>query len=725
MAKLKLSHKALILVAVPLVFELGFVATLSELLNEAEREAQREAESRTIVSHINKLYRILMDSAGSVSAYGLTGAAEEYGLRADNLRNLLPQEIEILQGLLKNKPTEKAALDRIKVTCEQGSEQLKQIKNLYRDGAFQDANARIQKIRPLIKKVSEEVDTVRLEEEKIEFASPKIQEEQRRMVRQLLLGGVVFNILLAVSLAVYFNRGTTRRLAILMDNSRRLAEGKQLNPLLEGNDEIAHLDRVFNDMAQKMVSASIKERAIVEHAADVICSIDTNYCFTKVSPAAERVWGYQPEELIGKPFIELIHPSNVEASKAFIDKAKTSDSSKSVEPTFETTMVKKDGAIVNILWSVYWSAGDKLLFCVAHDITDRKHAENLLKETEARLRLIVESLPIGLIMVSDYGVIQLTNPTIEQMFGMPATDLIGEEFVTLLADDASQKTFFNILAEASTSSHEIVAIRNDDSTFPAELSLTPIETLEGKRFLALIIDVTQRHEVERLKQEFIAMVSHELKTPLSSVQNYLELLAKGVYGTLTEKGSKKLPTIESNIQRLINLIKELLDVERLESGKMSMTPTRATTQWIVDRSVESVKVPADEKQIEIIVNVEDTELVVDADRIVQVMINLLSNAVKFSAPSSKINISSVDHGEEFEFRVEDHGRGIPASHIDKVFEKFQQVTADDSRKHGGTGLGLAICKAIVEQHGGEIGVTSAEGKGSTFWFRVPKKNKGT
>lgn len=721
MAKLKLSHKALILVAVPLVFELGFVATLNELLNEAEREAQREAEARAIVSHINKLLRILMESAGSVSAFGITGGSEEYGLRADNLRNLLPQEIVILDDLLKNKPEERMALDRIKVTCDQGSDLLKQVKSLYRQGAFQDANARIQKVRPLIKRVGEEVDKIRVEEEKIEFSSPKIQEEQRRGVRQLLLGGVIFNILLAVSLAVYFNRGTTRRLAILVDNSRRLAEGKQLNPPLEGNDEIAQLDRVFNEMAQKMVSAAIKERAIVEHAADVICSIDTNYCFTKVSPAASRVWGFEPEELIGKPFLELIHPSTIEASKAFIDNAKSADSSKQVEPTFETTMVRKDGTIVNILWSVYWSAGDKLLFCVAHDITERKHAENLLKETEARLRLIVESLPIGLLMVSDYGIVQLTNPTIEKMFGLPATDLIGEEFVTLLANEHSKTTFFNILAEASKNSHEIVAIRNDRTTFPAELSLTPVETLEGKRFLALIIDVTQRHEVERLKQEFIAMVSHELKTPLSSVQNYLELLAKGVYGTLTEKGSQKLPTIESNIQRLINLIKELLDVERLESGKMSMNPSRTTALWIVDRSIESVKVPADEKEIEITSTVADTELNVDADRLVQVMINLLSNAVKFSEPASKISISSIDHGDEFEFRVEDHGRGIPSSHVDKVFEKFQQVTADDSRKHGGTGLGLAICKAIVQQHGGEIGVNSIEGKGSTFWFRLPKQ----
>lgn len=709
--------------AVPLVFELGFVATLNELLNEAEREAQREAEARAIVSHINKLLRILMESAGSVSAFGITGGSEEYGLRADNLRNLVPQEIVILEDLLRNKPEERQALESIKATCDQGSTLLKQVKSLYRQGAFQDANARIQKVRPIIKRVAEEVDKIRVEEEKIEFSSPKIQEEQRRGVRQLLLGGVIFNILLAVSLAIYFNRGTSRRLAILVDNSRRLAEGKQLNAPLEGNDEIAQLDRVFNEMAQKMVSAAIKERAIVEHAADVICSIDTNYCFAKVSPAANRVWGFEPEELIGKPFLELIHPSNVEASKAFIDNAKSANSSKSIEPTFETTMVRKDGTIVNILWSVYWSAGDKLLFCVAHDITERKHAENLLKETEARLRLIVESLPIGLLMVSDYGIIQLTNPTIEQMFALPASNLIGEEFVTLLADDISRTTFFNILAEASKNSHEVVAVRNDETTFPAELSLTPIETLEGKRFLALIIDVTQRHEVERLKQEFIAMVSHELKTPLSSVQNYLELLAKGVYGTLTKKGSQKLPTIESNIKRLIDLIKELLDVERLESGKMSMNPSRTTTHWIVERSIESVRVPADEKQIDIISNVADTELKVDADRLVQVMINLLSNAIKFSEPSGKITISSIDHGEEFEFQVEDHGRGIPSSHVDKVFEKFQQVTTDDSRKHGGTGLGLAICKAIVQQHGGEIGVSSTEGKGSTFWFRLPKQVK--
>lgn len=603
-AKLKLSHKALILVAVPLVFELGFVATLNELLTEAEREAKREAEAREIVAHINRVLRILMESAGAVSAYGITGLSEEYGTRAESLRTRLPQELAILDELLKHKPEEKRSLDKIKSIVTQGDETLRQIKKLYRQGAFQDANARMSKVRPLIHLVAIEVDNIRVEEEKIEFTSPKIQEEQRRMVRYLLAGGVIFNILLAISLAIYFNRGTTRRLAILMDNSRRLAEGKELNPMLEGNDEIAHLDHVFNDMARKLTSAS-----------------------------------------------------------------------------------------------------------------------DLLKETEARLRLIVESLPIGLIMVSDYGIIQLANPTIERMFGYPTSELIGEEFATILANHDSKNTFAEILQDATGKSHEVVAGRKDESTFPAELSLTPIETREGKRFLALIIDITERHEVERLKQEFIAMVSHELKTPLSSVQNYLELLAKGVYGTLSEKGSKKLPTIESNIQRLINLIKELLDVERLESGKMSINPHKCSTPWIVERAFDSVRVPADEKKIQLVSKVESVEIFVDADRIVQVIINLLSNAVKFSPPESAITVSSIDGEDEIEFMVTDQGRGVPASHLDKVFEKFQQVTADDSRKHGGTGLGLAICKAIVEQHGGQIGVNSTEGKGSTFWFRLPKRSK--
>jgi signal transduction histidine kinase len=232
-------------------------------------------------------------------------------------------------------------------------------------------------------------------------------------------------------------------------------------------------------------------------------------------------------------------------------------------------------------------------------------------------------------------------------------------------------------------------------------------------------DITERKNIERMKQEFVAMVSHDLRTPLTSIQGFLTLLETGMYGELNEGGAQNLSIAESNISRLIALINDLLDIEKMESGKLQMDLRECPLSEVFDRSVGGVVGFAEQQQIKLAMG--DTNLVAlaDRDRLVQVLINLISNAIKFSPKDSLVRVEAVQIDDFVEVRVADKGRGVPPEYRDVIFERFQQVKSTDATKKGGSGLGLAICKAIVEGHGGTIGVISEEGKGSTFWFRVP------
>jgi signal transduction histidine kinase len=222
----------------------------------------------------------------------------------------------------------------------------------------------------------------------------------------------------------------------------------------------------------------------------------------------------------------------------------------------------------------------------------------------------------------------------------------------------------------------------------------------------------------RQKQEFVDMISHDLRTPLSAVQAALGVLASGTWGQLTDKAQQKVLNAEDNIRRSISLINNLLDFEKMQSGKLEVKLKEQPLAPVLDICADSVSQLAEKKDIRL--NVPHTDAVVKADneRLSQVVVNFLGNAVKFSPAGSEITITVVNKAPFVEVRVTDNGPGIPLDHQKLVFERFHQAPGDDSAKKQGTGLGLAICKMIIEAHGGEIGVDSEPGKGSTFWFRV-------
>lgn len=353
---------------------------------------------------------------------------------------------------------------------------------------------------------------------------------------------------------------------------------------------------------------------------------------------------------------------------------------------------------------------------------ERDAADRALRSGEERLTALVENMLEGLIIVDAGSVIESVNPAAERLFGYAAWELVGQHLKILLPPlsgvlpdqflrDATRRAMGRVT--------EWEGRRKNGTVFPFELSLYEFWTANGRRIAGHIRDVSESRRLERLKKDFVATVSHELRTPLTSIRGSLSLLNGGALGDLPDEAREVVSIAERNTVRLIALINDILDLERLESGRMELHIVDIPVMTVFERALEGVRGMADSRGVPIDVHPTTARVRGDVDRLAQVVINLLSNAVKFSAAGATISVSAAEANGRVEIRVQDQGRGIPASHLAKVFERFEQVQSSDSRQQGGTGLGLAICQAIVEQHGGTIEVESEPGKGSTFRFSIP------
>ncbi|HIA51901.1 MAG TPA: HAMP domain-containing histidine kinase [Candidatus Melainabacteria bacterium] len=226
-------------------------------------------------------------------------------------------------------------------------------------------------------------------------------------------------------------------------------------------------------------------------------------------------------------------------------------------------------------------------------------------------------------------------------------------------------------------------------------------------------------EAERAKQEVLAMVTHDLRSPLTSLQLTLNLLASGSMDNSSEKARNMLSRADSSVGKLIQLINDLLDIDKIESGRFSLDIQEVEDASIIAQAVELIQHSADARKITIESRPENIDVNCDEERIIRVITNLLSNAIKFSPDNSTVTVSTSTEGNMILFQVKDQGRGMPPGEEGRIFERYHQVNSANEVERKGSGLGLTICKALIEAHNGTIGATSKEGEGSTFWFRIP------
>ncbi len=328
------------------------------------------------------------------------------------------------------------------------------------------------------------------------------------------------------------------------------------------------------------------------------------------------------------------------------------------------------------------------------------------------------------------GHINYVNPFFLRLTGYTETEVLGQNWFTTFLPPTRQPTVkivFQQVIEHNAYPYyqDVILTKVQEERFIA-WNNTRLQDSQGNIVGTLSIgeDITERQQVENIKNEFIGIVSHELRTPLTAIQMSLGLLKTGIYTKKPEKAQRMIEIALTDTNRLVNLVNDILDLERLESGRISLDKTVCQAADLIQQAVNGMLALATQQQITIEIPVTEEKVWAAADTIVQTLTNLLSNAIKFSPPNSVITLQIERQANAVLFHVHDQGRGIPADKLELIFGRFQQVDASDSREKGGTGLGLPICRSIIERHGGKIWAESTIGEGSRFYFTLPVPPEG-
>ncbi|MBD3885675.1 GAF domain-containing protein [Phormidium tenue FACHB-886] len=367
-------------------------------------------------------------------------------------------------------------------------------------------------------------------------------------------------------------------------------------------------------------------------------------------------------------------------------------------------------------------------------LTERQQAEASLARLSRQNELILNAVGEGIYGLDAYGKITFVNLAAAKMLGYEVSELVGQWMHEVLQHTRADQSLY-LLAEnpiqLTLQTGNIYAgnddrfYRRDGSSFPVEYISSPIQEQDNiVGAVVLFKDITVRQQMEQLKDEFVSMVSHELRTPLTSIRSTLGLLASGWLNSDLEKSQRMLEIAFSNTNRLVRLINDVLDVERIKFGKDTLEKQLCNAADLMLQSVDAMRAMAEKAEVNLCITPFSATLWVDPDRIIQTFTNLLSNAIKFSPPHSSVQltaeqITSPSHPPQIRFCVQDEGIGIPADKLETIFDRFQQVNASSSRSQGGTGLGLTICRGIVQQHDGQIWVESQLGQGSRFYLTLP------
>ncbi|GAP94574.1 circadian input kinase A [Leptolyngbya sp. NIES-2104] len=540
----------------------------------------------------------------------------------------------------------------------------------------------------------------------------------------LSLGALLSSILIGL----WLTRSIVRPIQYLGQVSLALSNG-DWNETIEQRSSIAELqvlNRSFQRMADRLQQSFDRTQTRLN---DILSSTITAICRFRIteqgqihyeyfSPSNADVFGYSAEEFMRDESLwrSQIHPDDRDLILSKMP-PQSDEGSFSTEYRF----YHKDGTIRWILDSVRFRRDETgwIVTGVAIDNTARKQAEQALAESEATKKQILKAIPDLIIWMSADGtcldVIESENqPTL-----YPKLEAIGKSSFQLLPPDLAQARIRAI--QQARESGEMVAYEQQ-LQLSNTLRYEEVRVISmGDRILVMVRDISDRHRIEHLKNEFISVVSHELRTPLTAIQGCLGLLASGVYDQRPEKAKRMLDIAVINSDRLVRLVNDILDLERLDSGKVELVKERCNAQELIQKAVEGISAIAEQNAVRL--SIDSTKLQVWAapDTIIQTLTNLLSNAIKFSPPNSTVTISAQAQPDAILFQVKDHGRGIPIDKLETIFGRFQQVDVSDSRQKGGTGLGLAICQSIVEQHGGNIWAESILGQGSTFCFTLPNR----
>jgi PAS domain S-box-containing protein len=488
---------------------------------------------------------------------------------------------------------------------------------------------------------------------------------------------------------------------------------------------------------QREAEATLREsearyRQLIEGSLGAVFTHTLDGTLLSLNAYGAESLGYSTEEMVEQ---NLAHFMPTEAQGSFQEYLATLLADGEAQGTFE--LCHLDGTVHvlayrNRLMSA--SSGEAYALCFGVDITEKVRAEERLSALTTQSNSILDSVGDGIFGTDLNGVATVCNPAAAQMLGYRpdeiATHILGHNLHALSHHSRADGTPYPEIdcpISKSTLEQKPVRVstdvfwRKDGTSFPVEYVACPI--MDGGMASGMVVafsDTTERLALDRMKDEFVSTVSHELRTPLTSMRASLGLIASGALEKRPDKAKQMLSIAIANTDRLVNLVNDILELERIGSGKAELHYGEVDVDEMVHRVADLVSGTAGKTGIRFTFAATGVKVWADGDRIFQTLTNLVSNAIKFSPAGGEIHLAARNTAPgEATLEVRDHGRGIPPDKLELIFGRFQQVDASDSRVMGGTGLGLAICRSIITQHGGRIWAESTLGEGARFYFTLP------
>ncbi len=545
--------------------------------------------------------------------------------------------------------------------------------------------------------------------------------------------------------------------------------------LVDSQGQVAFVIATGIDVTvQRAAENAIREsesryRLLIEGSMGMVCTHDLEGRVLSINEYGASGLGLRSEQVIGHTIQEFVAPERLPLVGEYLQELLNTGEAQGLLHLRHVRGEEHVFAYRNRL--IQPQEHERYVLAFAIDITEQIRAEEQLRALIRQSNSVLESVGDGIIGMDLQGRVTVVNTAAAQMLGYQSSELLGRDLHQLIHHSHADGTAYavgNSPIQASLSEMTTVRAANevfwrkDGNSFPVEYVARPQiesesdETLYGAtrsaavkpawlndglkrarteaeldgprgRAVGVVIaftDISERNALDRMKDEFISTVSHELRTPLTSLRAALGLVAGGSLSTRPEKARQMMDIAVGNTDRLVKLVNDILDLERIGSGKAELHAVQTSVQELMERAVQLQQASAARANIRFTVDARHVQVYADPDRILQTLTNLISNAIKFSpqasAIASEIKLTARYHGpDEAILEVQDQGRGIPDEKLQQIFERFKQVDASDSRAKGGTGLGLAICRSIVQQHGGRIWATSALGQGSTFHFTLP------